>query len=101
MADVRRVFLVYAVLGASSAKFKDEGIAGGFVTAVVPADDIRTALDAGEHALREDGYDVVDMDKALQFEPDEWEHDQEVTRSAKQTIEDGEIRYTTFRVWGH
>ena len=96
-----RVYLVFVELGAGSEKFQDEGYAGGFVTAVVPADNIRTAIDAGENALREDGYEVVEIDKALLFERDEWGHDEEVILAATQSTEDNEIRYTPFTVWGH
>ncbi len=98
---MRRVFLVFAELAGTSEPFRKDGYAGGFVAAVVPADDIRAAIDAGERALEEDGYEVVDIDKALEFEPDEWGHDEEVMAAAKQTAEDNEIRYTSFDVWGH
>lgn len=99
--SVKKIYLVFAELGASSGKFQGEGYAGGFVTAVVPAANIRAAIDAGETALREDGYQVSDVDKVLLFEPDEWEHDEEVTLAAKQSADDNEIRYTTFKVWWH
>ncbi|QNN65078.1 hypothetical protein H9L12_13015 [Sphingomonas rhizophila] len=78
-----RVFLVFAELSAASERFGGEGYAGGFVAVVVPAEDIRAAIDAGESALRADGYDIVDIDKVLTFEPDEWEHDEEVTAAAQ------------------
>ena len=98
---MKRVFLVYAELAAASEKWKAEGYAGGFVVVVVPADDIRTALDLAERALKEDGYEVLDIDKAMEFEPDEWEHDKDIGDIAKQSAVDGDIRYTPFEVWGH
>ena len=98
---MKRVFLVFVELAGASEKFKQDGYAGGFVTVVVPADDIRAAIDLGDKALREDDYEVVEIDKALLFEPEEWEHDVEVTLAAQQSAKDNEIRYTPFTVWGH
>ena len=95
------MFLVFAELGSASEKLKSEGYVGAFVTAVVPADDIRTAIDLGERALLADGYEVIDIDKVLRFDPEEWGHDEEVTAAATESAIDQELRYTTFNVWGH
>lgn len=98
---MKKVFLIFVELAAASEKFERYGYAGGFVTVVVPADDIRAAIDAGEKALCDDGYEVAEIDKALLFEPEEWEHDVEVLLAARQSAEDNETRYTPFEVWGH
>jgi hypothetical protein len=95
-----KVFLVFAEVGGSE-KLQRQGYAGGFVTVIVRARDIRTAIDAAEQALADDDYQVADFDKVLLFERDEWSEDAEVRSAALQTAQDGEIRYTPFNVWGH
>lgn len=96
-----KAFLVYFELGSRSAPFREEGYAGGFVTCVVPSNDLRSAVDAGEEALVDDGYEVLRIDKALRYEPNEWEHDDEVKRAVVECLRSNEISYSNFRVWGH
>jgi len=95
------VYLVYFELSSRSESFQKNGYAGGFVTCVVAADDIRSSIEISERALIEDGYDIVDIDKAMRFEPDDWKHDTVVQKLVAQTSEDKETRYTEFEVWGH
>ena len=96
----KRVFLVFAELGASTKLTKD-GYAGGFVTVIVQAEDIRTSLDEAENALLDDGYEVRDFDKVLLFEPDEWAENEVLMADALRTAEDGRARYSPFNMWGH
>jgi broad specificity phosphatase PhoE len=101
MSGSDEVFLIYFEVGSGSAQFREKGYAGGFVTAFVPSSDLRRALDTAEAALAADGYDVVNIDKVLRYEPEEWEHDEDVNSAVAECRETGEISYSTFEVWGH
>ena len=95
------VFLVYFEVGGGSARWGEEGFAGGFVTCFVPCDDLRRAIDAGEAALVEDGYEVVNIDKVLRYDAEEWEHDEAVRSAVAECCRTKEICYSPFTVWGH
>ena len=101
MGSPTKVFLVYFELGSASAPFRERGYAGGFVTCIVPRNDLRSAIDAGEAALVEDGYEVLNIDKALTYEPEEWEHDEEVKRAVAECRQSKEVSYSDFNIWGH
>ena len=101
MDGLDEVFLVYFEVGRDSARLREDGFAGGFVTCFVPGGDLRGAIDAGEAALIEDGYDVVKVDKALLYEPEEWQHDEDVRGTVTECRRTQEIHYGPFTVWGH
>ena len=101
MGGADEVFLVYFELGGGSAPWRDQGLAGGFVTCFVPSNDLRRALDAAEAALVEDGYEVVSIDKVLRYDPEEWEHDEAVRSAVAECCRTQEISYSPFSVWGH
>ena len=101
MSASDNVFLVYFELGGGSRQWSENGYAGGFVTCFVPGSDLRSAIDAAEAALLEDGYEVASIDKVLRYDPDEWRHDEAVMSAAAECVSTNEIGYSAFEVWGH
>jgi hypothetical protein len=96
-----KIYLVSFELGSESESLRKDGYAGAFVTCIVPAEDLRCALDVAESTLLEDSYVITDIDKVFQFERDEWTHDPEFVALVDATSADGEVRYGPFTVWGH
>lgn len=95
------VFLVFFELSGRSARFRSEGYAGGFVTCIVSSKNIRQSIEIAENALIADEYEIVDIEKAMRFDPEDWQHDAVIPDLVKATSEDGETRYSEFDVWGH
>ncbi|MEO1730608.1 MAG: hypothetical protein AAFR64_07710 [Pseudomonadota bacterium] len=95
------VFLVYCELSGESPPLREEGFAGAFVTCLVLTEDISDAIQEARQILREDGYVIVDIDKALRFEPHEWTHDEDISTLADQVAKSAESAYSNFDVWGH
>ena len=95
------VFLVYCELLSTSAPLRVQGYAGAFVTCIIATQDIVEAVQSAKNALAEDGYLISDIDKAVRFEPNEWEHDTEICSLVSEVMADRQIRYSSFDVWGH
>jgi hypothetical protein len=96
-----RVFLVFCELSGSSPPLRDEGYAGAFVTCVIREDEIISAITQAKRVLEEDQYEIVDIEKVLSFEAEEWTHDEDILEQASLTMKDGEARYSRFDVWGY
>jgi len=95
------IFLVYCELSGNSLALRKQGRAGAFVTCLVPSEDIVDAVRRAKIALLEDEYEIVDIEKAMRFDPEDWESDDEITRLAKDMQGDLDVRYSSFSSWGH
>lgn len=95
------VFLVYCELSGNSPPLRKRGLAGAFVTCLVPTEDIIDAVRKTKIALMEDEYEIVDVEKAMRFNSEDWESDDEITRLARDVQGDLDLRYSSFCSWGH
>ncbi|MEO0884035.1 MAG: hypothetical protein AAFY34_15080 [Pseudomonadota bacterium] len=94
------VFVVSAELGPLSLEFQREGLSGGFVTCVLEAEEIVSAIAISKAALLEDGYEILSIFSAYLFDSSEWEKDDEVSRLATSSELKTDVLYTTFEVYG-
>ena len=94
-------YLVECELSGESKSLRKEGYAGAFVVCVVAAINIRTALDQAEAMLTEDGYQVVDVSKAMRFDHGDWADAPDIGALAAKVEATGESAYSDFDVWGH
>jgi hypothetical protein len=95
------MFIVFLELDGKSKAFQEAGICGGFVTCAVPETDIIEAVKRAKNCLKEDGYVIVDVEKALRFNQLEWEHDQNIVDLVEKSEADDEVGYSDFEVWYH
>lgn len=95
------MYIVYFELGSGSTPFKEAGYAGGYVSCVVPEDHILDAIKNGQNALSEDGYEIVDIERALRFDPEEWMDSPEILALAEKASLSRSVEYSAFEVWGH
>ena len=95
------IFLVFCELSGESPPLREKGFAGAFVTCFVLTEDISFAIQEARSILREDGYVIADIDRALRFEAHEWTHDEDVSTFADQVAKSAESAYSHFDVWGH
>lgn len=95
------VFLVYCEVSGNSPPLRKQGRAGAFVTCLVPTEDIIDAVRKAQIALTEDEFEIVDIEKAMRFDPEDWESDDEITRLAEDVLGDLDLRYSSFFSWGH
>lgn len=94
-----RLFLVYCEV--AGAPLRERGLAGAFVTCFVPNWDIVEAITAAKMSLVADGYDVLDIDKTLEFVPDDWLAEPEYGQLAAQALATSETKFSSFDAWGH
>ena len=95
------MYIVYFELGSGSAPFREAGYAGGFVSCVVPSGQIVDAIRIAEKALTEDGYEIIDVERAIRFDREEWSDNPEIVALAEKAAHSGSLEYSDFDVWGH
>ncbi len=47
------------------------------------------------------GYEIMNIDKVLRYDPEDWEHDEGVKSAVADCRQSGEINYSIFEIWGH
>ena len=57
--------------------------AGAYVECFVPAKKIEVAIQGAKDALSTEGYDVVEIDRCIRFEPEEWDDDNDPESEAR------------------
>ncbi len=78
---------------------REAGGAGAFVTVLVPTAQITEAIAQARAALERDGYEILDIDRALRFDPEEWEPNGEIPRCVRKVLKSGTLGYSTFQTW--
>lgn len=99
MIERKKVLLVYCEV--RGAPLKKEGFAGAFVTCFVPSSSIEEALHKSRRALNQDGYDIVDIDRVLAFDPAEWAHEPLIFELADAASNTDKLLYSDFEAYGH
>jgi hypothetical protein len=72
-----------------------------YVECFVPADRIRAALDLAAEALSREGYELIDVDRCLRFDLDEWDYERyhetsQAREVAERVIARGKVEFGPF-----
>ena len=97
--STKDVYIVSCELSGESQAFSDSETIGGFVSCLVPTNDIRDAIDLAENALFEDGYTIAKFERVELFEEDEWADNSAIVDGCREAQQSGQIGYTTFHVF--
>jgi hypothetical protein len=99
----RPVWIVSAEVRPRPDSDAPEGLAGAFVDCFVPCDTPEQALARARAALDDDGYDVVDIDRCIRYDPEDWDDDNDedavVRTTAAEAAEGGEVLFGPFFGW--
>ena len=71
------------------------------MTCIVPTDQISEAITEAKRMLTEDGYVILDIDRAARFDPNEWAEDGPIGDLVNKVSSDMQSQYSDFEVWGH
>lgn len=103
MADHPRTWIVYAKVIPEKTGIAPPNAEGAFVECYVPASSIEDSLRLARAALEADGYRVMDVDKCLLFEDDDWDDENdpegEVRASAHSATSKGEFPRNHQMLW--
>lgn len=91
-----KIYIVSAELGAQSASFHEQSLLGGFVLCITPALSLLEAITVAEKALHEDGYEVVEFEKASLFVEGDWSHEPDIITKVEEAIKNSDVVYSDF-----